>query len=438
VDKQFIVDTLVKVLNVDYNPNDLISLSFLIVVSFWNVDENNFQNGRQKLLFKERLNQKLLNINKLNVLDKDIYGSLRKFAIRVQFSRQLQLKYQTFDSNALYFHISDKIPLNQEIFENWMSNNPNPKILVEKVINDISDKSGYFQKNDLDIFKKRIDDVARFLEFEACACTAVCFAGGNIFIAMNKCNEKRYYNFKKHCKDMFYFLQRLVKCRLSNDEEKDESMIIIHQSYSNSCASEIIDKRKLLKYYEDLENNQNAGMHDQNDLLFVKCKLFIKIKNFVKDLDMVDSENFWIDVLKLRNNEEINIIHISNKSNIHCEVFIYDYIKSNFQDEICYNYIGISELCCPICYFVVSQIRIDVRGCHPVVYFWPVPEFYIKNIKEFHGAIFAMNYELSNYVKDIIKCVKHLPFVMKFRQKDSKIYSFKDRIPAVQYADLNT
>jgi hypothetical protein len=152
----------------------------------------------------------------------------------------------------LYFHISYKIPLNQDIFENWMSNNPNPKILVEKVINDISDKSGYFQKNDLDIFKKGIDDVARFLQFEACACTAVCFAGGNIFITMNKCNEKRYYNFKKQCKDKFYFLQRLVKRRLSNDEEKDESMIIIHQSYSNSCTSEIIDKRKLLKYYEDL------------------------------------------------------------------------------------------------------------------------------------------------------------------------------------------
>jgi hypothetical protein len=69
-----------------------------------------------------------------------------------------------------------------------------------------------------------------------------------------------------------------------------------------------------------------------------------------------------------------------------------------------------------------------------VVYFWPQPEFYIRKIKEFHGAFFAMNFELSNYVADIIKCVIHLPLVMNFKQKDCKIYSFKDRIPVMQYA----
>ncbi len=328
MEKHFIVKTLENVLNGDYSPNDFISLSFLVVVSYWDLDENNFQTEKHKILFKERLEQKLLNLSKLNILDKDIYRSLTKFAKKVQFSRQLQLKYQTFDSSALYFHLSDKIPLNQEIFENWMNDNPNPKKLVEKIICDISSKSGYFQNDELDIFKKRIDDVARFLEFEAGVCTAVCFVGGKIYVTMNKCKEKLYHEFKKQCEEMFNFLKLLALNKYSKDDEKNESIIIIYKCYANSCGSEskITEKQKLLVYYEELENNINA-LQDQNDLLFVKCKLFVKIKNFVKNINMQDSKNFWIDVLKIKNNEEINIQLISNKSNIHCEIFIYDYIK---------------------------------------------------------------------------------------------------------------
>ncbi len=87
------------------------------------MDENNFQTDRHKILCKERLEQKLLNLSKLNILVKDIYRRVRKFASKVQFSCQLQLKYQTFDPILFYFHISDIIRLNQEIFEKWMNDN---------------------------------------------------------------------------------------------------------------------------------------------------------------------------------------------------------------------------------------------------------------------------------------------------------------------------
>ena len=63
---------------------------------------------------------------------------------------------------------------------------------------------------------------------------------------------------------------------------------------------EHLDKEKLNKYYNNLNTNINLDQNE-DDLLFVKCKLFLRIKEFAKNIE--NSEIVWTNSLKIHKNK---------------------------------------------------------------------------------------------------------------------------------------
>jgi hypothetical protein len=194
-------------------------------------------------LFLKKLSQKLNNLGELSNLDKDFFRSLKKFSLKIQFNTRLQSIYDNYDPNSSFFHIQKKIPLSIEVFETWMNKNPSPKVLVEKIISDISSCSGNIQNKNVEIYNKNMDEIARFLEFESGVSTAVCFSKGEIFIALNKCSEK-FPLFKEMCYDFFKFLKLYAENPFLKDE-KELTISFILQSYRNSRSPSVEDEKKL-------------------------------------------------------------------------------------------------------------------------------------------------------------------------------------------------
>ena len=102
------------------------------------------------------------------------------------------------------------------------------------------------------------------------------------------------------------------------------------------------------EFYEDFHRNKNLSVNN-DDLLFVKCKLFLRFKYFIKNINMNDSSNFPL----LNCFKKIDIRHVPNFAKIYCEITMHDSMK--LIDEADFKYIAISKLCCPLCYFFSFQ-----------------------------------------------------------------------------------
>jgi hypothetical protein len=427
-DKKVIIQLLEDVLDTKLSANDFISLSIFIIIGHNKITICDFSTEQYKNLFKEKLEQILENLSQLSVLDKDIYYSLKMLKSEISFSRTLETKYKNFDPNSSYFHIEDQIPLKESTFEIWLNNNTNPKVLVEKIFFDICSKSGHFENNNVDIFKKRLDDLARFLEYDYGVCAAIALASEKIYVSLNK-NKKNFDKFKQLCDELFDFFKLLLENCLSTQNEKDDSLKYIYISYMNNIkvTEKANDAQRMNSFYDKLQQNIDLQV-DKEDLLVVKCKLFIRFKNFVKNLYKNDPNNIFIKCLKINSNEKVDIQYVPNAKEIHCEIAIYDPlpIKLYTMDQIDFKYIAISKLCCPLCYFVLSRLCIETRGCHPLIHYWPLSQVYINELKQFHGDMFSKNFEISKYKNDIYKSIIHLPLLFnKLKQENCKIFNSK-------------
>jgi hypothetical protein len=74
----------------------------------------------------------------------------------------------------------------------------------------------------------------------------------------------------------------LEKC-LSAQNEKDDSLKYIYISYMNNIkvTEKANDAQRMNSFYDKLQQNIDLQV-DKEDLLVVKCKLFIRFKNFCK------------------------------------------------------------------------------------------------------------------------------------------------------------
>ena len=131
-------------------------------------------------------------------------------------------------------------------------------------------------------------------------------------------------------------------------------------------------------YYEQLLENIDLLVDNEN-LLFVKWKLFMRFTKFIKDMNQNDQTNILLNCLQRK---FIDIRHVPNIDEKHCEVAIYDHLLLNDDvTQIDFKYIAISKLCCPLCYFVLSRMGIQTRGCHKVLNYWPLSRVYkVENI----------------------------------------------------------
>jgi hypothetical protein len=66
-----------------------------------------------------------------------------------------------YNPDASYHHIENKIPLDEDVFTEWMNKNANPKVLIEKIFYDICSETGHFENNVMYITKKMI---GRYIE----------------------------------------------------------------------------------------------------------------------------------------------------------------------------------------------------------------------------------------------------------------------------------
>ncbi len=431
IDKRQIIDCLTKVMNLKFLENDFIPYSFLITVSHYELNATDFDIDFRNL-FNEKLNEILSFISKLDVLDKDLYNALAK--LKILLSEEVNIKFKAFDPRASYFHIENKIPLSEDIFKSWMKNNVNPRVLVAKIFDDLCSKTGQIENKNNYTFKKRLDDLSRFLEYDSAVCTAIFLKSGTIYIANNK-KTNRFYKFEELCRNIFYFFKKLIERRISEQHEKTDSLFYIYSSYKNNnkITEKTDDDKQLNIFYDQLQIDINKTV-DENNLLLVKCKLFMRFKNCLKFMSMNDLSNPLIGCLK---NEYIDIQHVPNDNKNHCEVAICDFLLLN-NLTFDFNYIAISKLCCPLCYFVVSSLGIETRGCHKLLHYWSLPQVYKDNIKYLHGELFTRNFELSNYIGDIYKAIEHLPLLFSFKPANCQLISFKDNIPVSQYPDINS
>ncbi len=202
----------------------------------------------------------------------------------------------------------------------------------------------------------------------------------------------------------------------------------------NSASEQLISI-----YYDELEKDVNLIVN-RDDLLKSKCKLFVRFRKFVKSLTLNKSTKVFYACLKItRKLKDIDIQYVPNDKGKHCEVAIFDQILVNNQTKIDFNYILISKLCCPICYFVLSSMGVETRGCHQLVYSWLLSQVY-KNkskINNLHGDLFTRNLEVSSYINDIFKCITHLLFLLKYKPIYCQYESFNENVPVSLYADLN-
>jgi hypothetical protein len=219
-----------------------------------------------------------------------------------------------------------------------MHNNPNPSVLVKKMFGDICTKTGHFENDCVDDLNKRLDDLCRFLEYDSCICTAIFLNGGTIYIALNK--DKKINSFKTFCEQLLQFFQLLIENRINSIHEIEESIKFIKLSYENNSKTSSNHIVNIREYYDQLQNGINMTVDDTN-LLLVKCKLFIRFKNFIKNLN--NSTNGLFEFLR-----NINIKYVTNSNGLHCEAAMVDYIFENNVIQSTENiYIAISKLSCP-------------------------------------------------------------------------------------------
>ena len=86
------------------------------------------------------------------------------------------------------------------------------------------------------------------------------------------------------------------------------------------------DAQRMNSFYDKLQQNIDLQV-DREDLLVVKCNLFIRFENFVKNLYKNDPNNIFIKCLKINSYEKVDIQYVPNAKEIHCEIAIYDHIN---------------------------------------------------------------------------------------------------------------
>jgi hypothetical protein len=70
-------------------------------------------------------------------------------------------------------HLPIKDKLTEEDFNKWLNENPNSRVLMRKIFTDICQETGNIENENVDDLKKRLDDLARFLENDSCMCVAI-------------------------------------------------------------------------------------------------------------------------------------------------------------------------------------------------------------------------------------------------------------------------
>jgi hypothetical protein len=120
----------------------------------------------------------------------------------------------------------------------------------------------------------------------------------------------------------------LLENCLSAQNEKDDSLKYIYISYmiNIKVTEKANDAQRMNSFYDKLQQNIDLQV-DREDLLVVKCKLFMRFKNFVKNLYKNDPNNIFIKCLKINSYEKVDIQYVPNAKEIHCEIAIYDHIN---------------------------------------------------------------------------------------------------------------
>ena len=105
--------------------------------------------------------------------------------------------------------------------------------IIEKIFYDLCSETGDFENNVMDITKKRLDDISRFLEYDAAVCTAIFLKEETIYICVNK-RKRGFNNFEKLCNDVFSFFKMLIARSITEQNEKVESLRYIYANYKNN------------------------------------------------------------------------------------------------------------------------------------------------------------------------------------------------------------
>jgi hypothetical protein len=427
-----VIRILKDILCVNFEINDFYSLSFLIVASHYKLTDKNFSTDGEK--FNKMFESILENVYKLEHFCNDIIKSL-KILQETPYSKFLK---HTLNNENDVQHLPIKDKLTEEDFNKWLNENPNSRVLMRKIFTDICQETGNIENENVDDLKKRLDDLARFLENDSCMCVAIFLHSGIVYIAVNK--KRNFTDFKQLCDQLFQFFKNLKKGIIDDINEKECSINYIKKAYeNNSKTSDSKNTNSLIKnYYEEFNTNLNSFVGEDSlpdKEIRIKCKLFVRFKNFLKS---VSSSNELVDCLK-----DIKIEYLPNKENLHCELVIYEHIRQNKLDmQLKLNYIAISKLCCPLCYFILLKMKINTRGCHQIVYYWSVPHVYkdMSNLNVLHGLLFTKNFEISGYQKDMYKTLQYLPILFKYLESNNcpiPIISFKAYKNQSLYAKLN-
>ena len=158
-----------------------------------------------------------------------------------------------------------------------------------------------------------------------------------------------------------------VEYNITEQNEKVESLRYIYASYKNDTKIKLNnadDESRMNDYYEKLLKNIDLKV-DNDNLLLVKCKLFMRFTKFIKNMNQNDQTNILLNYLQRK-----DIQHVPNNDEKHCELAIYDHLLLNDDIiQIDFKYIAISKLCCPLCYFILSRMGIQTRGCHKLLHY---------------------------------------------------------------------
>lgn len=192
-------------------------------------------------------------------------------------------------------------------------------------------------------------------------------------------------------------IDNLTEERIKYNEWGDEyldldSKIQLLEQYREAEIYSIIDRKsgpEQVEFYQLVSDCQEEIKEDsakiEDGVYSNAIDTFNRIR---KDLSKLDKYFFEHDQEK---NIEINLLE--NQSNIHAElVQVKHFIQAQALENL--SYIGISKLCCPLCYFTIDIIKdhyaiegILVRGTHKV--------YFIKN----------WNYKaVSEEIFNIIQC----------------------------------
>jgi hypothetical protein len=107
-------------------------------------------------------------------------------------------------------------------------------------------------------------------------------------VALNKFKKKTLDRFFNRCKDLFNFFKMLIEVGFGKEQdEKDVSVYLIYRSYTNNAKVVVnsASEQLISIYYDELE---------KDDLLKVKCKLFVRFKKFVKSLTLNESKKYFM------------------------------------------------------------------------------------------------------------------------------------------------